>query len=98
MAEILRTVTCPFPGFEGYAVTYNMMATVAQVQALSDSMGQGPDAERLAILDINGWPENEFPGGPFGDNAPMIVLIWTLRTGYGQAMAEYVNDPFSVTG
>ena len=97
MAEILRTVSCPYPGFETFHVTYNMMATVNQVQALSDSMGQGPDAERLAILDINGWPEEAHPGGPFGDNAPMAVLIWTLRTGYGKAMAEYVNDPFSVT-
>jgi hypothetical protein len=46
---------------------------------------------------MHGWPEEDCPGGPFGENAPMAVLIWTLRTGYGRAVAEYVNDPFSQT-
>ena len=99
MTNILRTVTCPFPGFEGLAVTYNMMATVKQVEALSASIGAGPEVDRSAvILDMHGWPEEAHPGGPYGENAPMLVLIWLLRTGYGKAVAEYINDPFSVTG
>lgn len=97
-AEIPRTVQCPYPGFETLAVTYNMMATVAQIEALSRSMGQGPEHDRSGvILDMHGWPEETHPGGPFGENAPMAVLIWLLRTGFGRAAAEYVNDPFSVT-
>ena len=32
MAQIPRTVTCPYPGFETFVVTYNMMATVKQVE------------------------------------------------------------------
>lgn len=96
--QIPRTIACPYPGFETFHVTYNMMATVKQIQALSDSMGQGPETDRSAVLlDFTGWPETDYPGGPFGENAPMAVLIWTLRTGYGKAVADYINDPFSVT-
>ena len=99
MAQIPRTMACNLPGFETYHVTYNMMATVKQVEALASSMGAGPETDRsAAILDHTGWPEGEYPGGPFGENTPMAVLIWTLRTGYGRAVAEYVNDPFSQTG
>jgi hypothetical protein len=99
MTQIPRTIACPYPGFETFHVTYNMMATVKQIEALSASMGAGPEHDRsAAILDHTGWPEEEYPGGPFGENAPMAVLIWTLRTGYGRAVAEYVNDPFSQTG
>jgi hypothetical protein len=75
-----------------------MMATVKQVESLSTSIGAGPETDRSAvILDMHGWPEDEHPGGPFGENAPMAVLIWLVRTGYGRAVAEYVNDPFSQT-
>jgi len=95
MAVIAQTVQCPYEGFETLAVSYNMMATVAQVEALSKSMGEGTEAERGAvILDVHGWPEEMHPGGPFGPNAPMAVLVWLLRGGYGRAVAEYVNDPF----
>jgi hypothetical protein len=98
MAQIPRTIACPYPGFETFHVTYNMMAEIADVEALSDSMGEGPEHDRsAAILDHTGWPEDAHPGGPFGRHAPMVVLIWTLRTGYGKAVAEYVNDPFSQT-
>ena len=99
MTQIPRTVQCPYAGFETLAVSYNMMATVKQVEALAASMGQGPDHDRSAtILDLHGWPETEYPGGPWGENAPMAVLIWMCRTGFGKAVAEYVNDPFSATG
>ena len=54
-------------------------------------------ARSAVIMDQHGWPEAEYPGGPFGENAPMAVLVWTLRTGFGKAVAEYVNDPFSAT-
>ena len=98
MAQIPRTVTCPYPGFETFVVTYNMMATVKQVEHAAGSMGAGPEVDRSnVVMDMHGWPEKEYPGGPFGENAPMAVLIWTLRTGYGKAVAEYVNDPFSAT-
>lgn len=98
MAQIPRTIACPYEGFETFHVTYNMMATIKQIEATSASMGAGPETDRSGvILDHTGWPENEYPGGPFGENAPMAVLIWTLRTGYGKAVAEYVNDPFSQT-
>ena len=98
MAQIPRTIACPYPGFETFHVTFNMMATIKQIEAASASMGAGPETDRSGvILDLTGWPESEYPGGPFGENAPMAVLIWTLRTGYGKAVAEYVNDPFSQT-
>lgn len=98
MAQIPRTIACPYPGFETFHVTYNMMAEIADVEALSDSMGEGPEYDRsAAILDHTGWPEDAHPGGPFGRHAPMAVLIWLCRTGYGKAVAEYVNDPFSQT-
>ena len=98
MAQIPRTVTCPYPGFETFSVTYNMMATVKQIEHAASSMGAGPEVDRSnVIMDMHGWPEAECPGGPFGENAPMAVLIWTLRTGFGKAVAEYVNDPFSAT-
>jgi hypothetical protein len=98
MAQIPRTIACPYEGFETFHVTYNMMATIKQIEAASASMGAGPEHDRSGvILDHAGWPEDEYPGGPFGENAPMAVLIWTLRTGYGKAVAEYVNDPFSQT-
>lgn len=98
MRQIPRTVTCPYPDFETFAITYDMMATVKNVELVAASMGAGPDVDRSAvIIDHHGWPETDFPGGPFGENAPMAVLIWTLRTGYGKAVAEYVNDPFSQT-
>ena len=98
MAQIPRTVTCPYPGFETFAITYNMMATVKQIEATAASMGTGPELDRSAvIMDQHGWPEADYPGGPFGENAPMAVLVWTLRPGFGKAVAEYVNDPFSAT-
>lgn len=98
MADIPRSVQCPYPGFETLAVTYNMMATISQVEDLAASMGKGADHDRSAIvLDMTGWPEDAHPGGPWGQNAPMAVLIWLCRTGYGKAVAEYVNDPFSAT-
>ena len=98
MPQIPRTVTCPYPGFETFSVTYNMMATVKQIEATAASMGTGPELDRSAvIMEQHGWPETEYPGGPFGENAPMAVLVWTLRTGFGKAVAEYVNDPFSQT-
>lgn len=99
MTQIPRTVACPYPGFETFHVTYNMMATAKQVSDLAQSMGQGDDADRSAVvLEHTGWPEQAHPGGPFGENAPMAVLVWTVRTGFAKAMGEYVNDPFSATG
>ena len=98
MAQIPRTIACPYPGFETFHVTYNMMAEVADVEELAGSMGEGPETDRsAAILELHGWPEDAPPGGPFGPHAPMAVLIWTCRTGFGRAVAEYVNDPFSQT-
>jgi hypothetical protein len=98
MAQIPRTIACPYPGFETFHVTYNMMAEVADVEALADSMGAGPEHDRsAAILDHTGWPEDAHPGGPFGRHAPMLVLIWTLREGFANAVAAQVNDPLSRT-
>ena len=94
MAQIPRTVTCPYPGFETFSVTYNMMATVKQVEHAAASMGAGPEVDRSnVIMDMNGWPEAEYPGGPFGKRAPVLVQIWILREGFAKAIAGYVNDP-----
>ena len=98
MAQIPRTMACNLPGFETYHVTYNMMATIKQVEALQLSIGEGSEYDRsAAIIDYTGWPEAEYPGGPFGENTPLAVLLWTARIGVQLATVESANDPFSQT-
>ena len=64
MASIHRTVQCPIEGLEAVAVTYNLMASAEQIEALTESLGDtGVDA---CILSVSGWPEAEYGKEPFG--------------------------------
>lgn len=53
-----RTIR-PFPGFETFAVTYNVWASQEDVEALyTDSIGEPATKDRSGvIMDMTGWPE-----------------------------------------
>lgn len=92
--QIPYTLTCPYPDFETFSVTYNVWASTEDAEKLVDSIGDPATVDRSAvIIDMTGWPEAEYPGGPFGKKAPMLVAIWVLREGFAKAIAGYVNDP-----
>jgi hypothetical protein len=97
MTQIPSTVSCPYPGFETFAITYDMMARAGAITRLQSTMGQAEDSRTEVVIDMTGWPEAEFPGGPFGDNAPMAVLLWTVRDGYAEAVAQFANNPLRRT-
>ncbi len=85
------------PGFETFYVTYDMMATPAELEEVQRAMNAPTFDRSNVILDWHGWPDDEYPGGPFSDFTPMAVLLWIIRLGYGEAVASWVNDPNSLT-
>lgn len=97
--QIPYTVQCSLPGFETLAITYNVWASQEDVETLMASIGEPADRDRSAvIMDMVGWPEAEYPGGPFGKKAPVLVSVWICRDGFRKALVEYVNDPNLMIG
>lgn len=94
MRQIPYTVQCDLPGFETFAVTYNVWASQEDVEALTDSIGEPAEADRSkVIMDMHGWPEAEYPGGPFSRKAPFLMQIWVCRDGIRRAFVNYATDP-----
>jgi hypothetical protein len=91
----MRTVQCPLEGFEAVAVTYNLMASEAEMTALQETLGAAvPNA---LIVEVHGWPA-QFGLDPFGPQAPLIWRAWAVRVGFTQALVEFATDPNSWTG
>lgn len=85
------TRTCPLPGFETVAITYDLMATEADLDAFQKTMG----AERAAIVkSVQGWPGGELGDDPFGKPVPMLFRVWAIKQ-VALAIAEYMADPKS---
>ena len=99
MTQIPVTVQCSLPGFETFAVTYNVWASNEDVERVAGSIGEPADFDRSGvIMDMHGWPETEYPGGPFGKKAPLLMSIWVCRDALRKAFAEYANSPNWMTG
>ena len=97
MGAIQQTVICPLPGLEGVSVTYNLMATEAEINALASGLGQAEGVKREnVIVSVNGWPEG-YGGDPFGPNSPLAFRVWALQAGIGDAVKAFVRDPFGST-
>lgn len=98
MAEIRRTVQCPLPGLETVAVTYNLMATQEEVNAVWETLGSDEEKRSHLVIEVVGWPGGEFGHDPFGPKAPMAFQAWACnRPGYLAAMREFIFDPNSST-
>lgn len=94
--QILQTIECPLPGFEGVTVTFDLMATQHQIDAFVKQAGLNKSHEGV-IAKIEGWPP-EFGLDPWdGKVVPGVWLAWVARKGYGMAMKAYLDDPNSLT-
>lgn len=92
--QIPYTVQCDLPGFETFAVTYNVWASQEDAEKLTDSIGEPDTTDRSAvIMDMTGWPEDEYPGGPFSKKAPFLMSIWVCRDAMRKAFVGYATDP-----
>lgn len=87
------TVTrqCPLPGFEAVAITYNLMATEAELDAFQKSIGAVPGR---IVAGVEGWPGGEHGDEPLGKGAPMLFRVWAVKQ-VTLAIAEYMADPNS---
>jgi len=90
MMKVTRAVQCPLPGLEAVEVVYNLMASEAQMDAFYGKVGGDGTAKPL-VVEVRNWPK-EMPE-PFGKDAPMAWRFWASRTGFGVAMAAWLNDP-----
>jgi hypothetical protein len=88
--DLTRTVACPFAGFEGCEVTYNLMASTKQLEAFQAEYGGGGTAEPI-VVKITGWPFNGTD--PWSKDAPMMWRIWAARRGIQRAIADLSDDP-----
>jgi len=86
---IAQVVKCPIPGFTEVEVTYNVMASNKQF----DALGRGLDKETAegVILEIKGWPLNGTD--PYGEDAPSLWRRWLGRNGAAVAIITKLNDP-----
>ena len=80
MRQIPYTVQCDLPGFETFAVSYNVWASQEDVEELTDSIGEPVSVDRSAvIMDISGWPEDSYPARPFSKKATFLISICVFR-------------------
>lgn len=93
--QITRTVTCKLPGFETVQITYNLAATLQQVDNLVRQSGTNGSHEGV-IVTIEGWPAAEYGPNPWdAKRVPAIWFAWAGKKGWGLALQEYLNDPNS---
>ena len=71
-------------------VVYNLMATEGELDAFYAKTG-GAETHTPIIVRIEGWPLNG--DGPWGKATPLAWRFWASRTGFAQAMAQWLNHP-----
>jgi len=80
---------CELPGFESVTVTFDMLASEADMDAFSQSLGA--NAQHV-VKDVAGWDNDQY-GAPFGAGSPVAFRVWASRQGLYKAVAEYASDP-----
>lgn len=95
--EITREVECDLKGFEHIRITFNLLATPAQVDNFIRQMG-ARDSHTCVVVKVDNWPKDEYGPDPFDlQRVPGIWLAWLARKGWGKATREYLDDPNSST-
>lgn len=93
--EIVKAVTCDLPGFEGVAVSYDLMATQTQVDLFVRHIGAKGTHEGV-IVKVEGWPAQEYGPDPWDTvRVPAIFQAWAAKKGWALAMKGYLDDPLS---
>lgn len=96
-AAIAHEITCDLRGFEGVKITFDLMATPAQVDNFVRQMG-AKGSQTGVIIEVANWPKDEYGPDPFDlQRVPGIWLAWLARKGWGTAVREYLDDPNSLT-
>jgi hypothetical protein len=91
--EILQTIKCAVRGFEEVEVTFDLMATPANVDRFVRQMG-GNGTQEGIVVKVDGWPKEEYGPDPFdGKRVPGVWLAWVSKKGWALAMKAYLEDP-----
>ena len=93
--QIAHTINCTLPGFEMVTITFDLMATPAQVNNFITRMAAAGSQEGV-VTAVEGWPKDEYGPNPWdAQRVPSLWFAWVARKGWGTAMREYLDDPNS---